>query len=73
MLGYFQLYPSSVHIYIFGYNNTGYRDTPLTVTVLVNPMLPKVVTVRKYITVTLFSCPEGVNETKYVCNRNELT
>ena len=53
MLGYFELYPSSVQTYIFGYNDTGYRDTPLTV--------------------TLFSCPEGVNETEYVLNRIELT
>ena len=36
----------------------GYSDTPLTVTVLVNPMLPKCVTVSKYLlTVTLFHCP----------------
>ena len=43
---------------IFGYSNPGYSDTPLTLTVLVNPMLPKSVTVSKYLlTVTLFLCP----------------
>ena len=40
----------------------------LTVTFLVNPMLPKSVTVSKYLlTVTLFPCPEGVTVTEDVC------
>ena len=40
---------------IFGYSDTAYIDTPLTVTVLVNPLLFKSVTVSKYLlTVTLF-------------------
>ena len=46
-----------------GYSDTGYSDTPLTVKVLVNPMLPKSVNVGKYmLTVTLFSGPKGVTE-----------
>ena len=45
---------------IFGYSYTDYSDTPLTVTVLVSPMLPKSVTVSNCLhTVTLFPCPEG--------------
>ena len=53
---------------ILGYNDTAYRDTHLTLTILVNPMLPKSVTVSKYLlTVTLFPCPEGVTVTKDVC------
>ena len=43
---------------IFGYSDTGYSDTPIRMTVLVNPMSPKRVTVSKYLlTVTLFPCP----------------
>ena len=43
--------------------------TPLlTVTVLINPMLAKSVTVSKcLLTVTLFPCPEGVTVTEDVC------
>ena len=53
----------------FGYTDIFcYSDSPLTVIVLVNPMLPKSVTVSKYLlTVTLFPCPEGVTVTKEVC------
>ena len=50
------------------YLHTGYSDTLLTVTVLASPMLPKSVTVSKYLlTVTPFSCPEDVTVTEYVC------
>ena len=53
---------------IFGYNATGYSDTPLTATVWVIPMQPKSVTVSKYLLlVTLFSYPEGVTLTEDVC------
>ena len=53
---------------IFGYSDTIYSDTPLTVTVLVNPMLPKSVSVFNYLlTVTLFPFREGVTETGDVC------
>ena len=39
----------------------GYSENPLTVTVLVNPMLSKSVTVSKYLlTFTRFPCPEDV-------------
>ena len=53
-------YPSSpVTTDILNYNDNGCSDTPLRVTVMVNPMLPKSVTVSKYLfTVTLFPCPE---------------
>ena len=54
---------------ISGYSDTGYNDTLLTVTVLVNPMLPKSVTVSKYLpTVILLPCPEGATVTEEVCN-----
>ena len=54
---------------IFGYSDTAYSDTPLTVTVSVHPMLPKSVNVSKcLLTVTLFLCPEGVTVTEDVCN-----
>ena len=52
------------------YSDTGYSDTPLTVTglVLVNPMLPKSVTASKYLlTMTLSPCPESVTVTEDVC------
>ena len=50
------------------YLHTGYSDTLLTVTVLASPMLPKSVTVSKYLlTVTPIPCPEGVNVTENVC------
>ena len=50
---------------ISGYSDTGYNDTLLTVTVLVNPMLPKSVPVSKHILrVILFPCPQGVTVTK---------
>ena len=50
---------------IFGYTETGYSDTLLTVTDLVNPMFPKSVAVSKYLlTVTLYPCPEGVTITE---------
>ena len=46
----------------------GYNDTPLTVTVVVSPLLPKSVTVSKYLlTVTLFPPPDGVTVTEDVC------
>ena len=49
----------------FGYNDTSYSDSPLTVALLINPMLPKSVSVSKYLlTVTLFPCLEGVTETE---------
>ena len=55
---------------IFCYSDNAYRDTPLTVTVLVNPMLPKSVTVSKYLlTVTLFLCPVGVTVTEDICSQ----
>ena len=58
---------------IFGYRDTGYIDTPLTVTVLVNSvnsMLPKSVNVSKYlVTVTLFSYTEGVTVTENLGER----
>ena len=51
-----------------GYRYTGHSDTPLTVTVLVNPMLPNSVVVSKcLLTVTLFLCPEDVTVTENVC------
>ena len=54
---------------IFGYSDTAYWNTRLIVTVLVNPILPKSVTVSKYLlTFTLFNCPEGVTVTEDVCN-----
>ena len=54
---------------MFGYSDTCYSDTPLTVTVLVNPMLAKSVTVSKYLlTETLFPRSEGVTVTKDICN-----
>ena len=56
---------------IIGYSDTGYSDTQLTVTFLVNPMLKKGVTVRKYLpTVTLFPCPEDVILTEGVCTES---
>ena len=58
---------------IFGYSDTGLRNTLLTMTVLANPMLPKIVTVSKYLlTVTLISYSEGVNVTKDVCTAISL-
>ena len=43
---------------IFGYSDTGYSDNPLTVTVTVNPKLPKSVTINKsLLIVTLFLVP----------------
>ena len=52
---------------LFGYSDTGYSDTPPTVTVSVNPKLPKSVTVNKYLrTATLFPCPNGVTVTEDV-------
>ena len=54
---------------IFSYRYTGYSDTLLTVTDLINRMLPKNVTVSKYLlTVTLFTCPKGVIVTEDVCS-----
>ena len=54
---------------VFSYSDTGYSDTPLTVTVWVKTMLPKSITVSKYLlTVTLFPCPKGVTATEDVCN-----
>ena len=45
----------------------GYSD-PLTVTVLVNPMLPKIITESKYLlSVTLLPCPEDVTLSEDVC------
>ena len=53
---------------IFGYSDTDNSKTPPTVTVLVNRMLPKSVTVSKYrLTVTPFSCRKGVTVTEDVC------
>ena len=53
---------------MFGYSDTSYSDTLLTVTVLVNPMCLKSVTLSKYLlAVTLFPCPEGVTVTEDVC------
>ena len=47
---------------------TDYSNTPLTVTVLVNRMLPNSVTVSKYLlTVTPFSSRKGVTVTEDVC------
>ena len=59
---------------IFGNSDTCYNsDTTLTVTVLVNPMFPKSVTVSKYLLlVTQFLCPEGVTVTEDVCNKTTL-
>ena len=51
-----------------------YSDTLLSVTVLVNPMLLKSITVSKYLfTVTVFHCPEGVIVTKDVGRSMETT
>ena len=53
---------------IFGNSDTGYSDTPLTATVLVNPISPKSVTVSKnLLSVTLYPCPEGVTVTEDIC------
>ena len=59
---------------IFGYNDTSYSDTPLTVTVLFNnTLLQKSVTVSKYLlTATLFPSPEGVTVTEDVCKNGRL-
>ena len=52
---------------IFGYSDTSHRDTQLTMTVLVNPMLAKSVAVsQNLLTVTLFPCLEGITLTEDV-------
>ena len=48
--------------------------TSVTVTVLINSMLPKSVTVSKYLlTLTLIPCPEGVTVTEDVCTGSHKT
>ena len=61
---------STIQTYVFGFIGISHNDTPLIVTVLVNSMLPKTVTVSKYLlTVTLFPCPGGgtVTEDVSIC------
>ena len=52
---------------IFAYNDTGFSDSLLTTTLLVNPTFQKSVTVSTYLlTVTLCPGPDGVTVSKYL-------